>query len=428
MNPQNKLFHTALCLQDPWIVARTQLCDTPDGEPGGGGGDFRSLQIDIDFKRGARFACPECGVSCPVHDTAIKNWRHLDFWQYRTFLSARVPRLKCPEHGVLQVRELPWARPGSGFTLLFEAFLMSLVQVMPVLAAARIVGEHDTRVWRVVRHHVDAAHAKQDWSNVVDLAVDETSVRKRHSYATAFVDLTNLHKEGARLLHMHEGKSGETLGEFKKQMPGHGADPSAIENIAMDMSPAFKKGVADHFDWVNIVYDRWHVMKLAGGAVDTLRRELQKTPGPEGAILKGSLWALRGNACNLSAKQLEVRDNICRRHKKIARALALREELQRTWEFRAAWAARRHLNQWLGWARRCRLAPFVALSRTINNHLEGILNFYPNSITSAAIESINNIIQTARRRARGYRNFDNLRAIAYWMAGKLDLPIRAHSN
>jgi transposase len=72
---------------------------------------------------------------------------------------------------------------------------------------------------------------------------------------------------------------------------------------------------------------------------------------------------------------------------------------------------------------RSRLAPFKKLAHTIKSHWEGILAYYPHRITSAAIESINGIIQTARRRARGFRNFENLKAISYWMAGHLDLRI-----
>jgi transposase len=74
-----------------------------------------------------------------------KTWRHLNFFQHEAFLHARVARIDCSDCGVRLVN-VPWARPGSGFTLLFEAFVMTLVKDMPVSAAARLVGEHDTRL------------------------------------------------------------------------------------------------------------------------------------------------------------------------------------------------------------------------------------------------------------------------------------------
>jgi transposase len=90
---------------------------------------------------------------------ADKEWRHLNFFQHEAYLRASVPRVRCGEHGVRQV-EVPWARPGSGFTTLFEALVMVLMREMPVKAASRIVGEQDTRLWRVLLHHVDDARGR----------------------------------------------------------------------------------------------------------------------------------------------------------------------------------------------------------------------------------------------------------------------------
>ena len=114
------LFGQALRLVAPWRVVD---CDF--------GGQQRRLQLRIDFEKGARFACPQCGAEgCEVKDTATKTWRHLDFFQHEAFLTARVPRVRCAEHGIHLVA-VAWARPGSGFTLLFEAFVMALAKQMP---------------------------------------------------------------------------------------------------------------------------------------------------------------------------------------------------------------------------------------------------------------------------------------------------------
>jgi transposase len=125
------LFTAALGLQDPWEVVRIEF--DPQG---------RRLDVHLDFARGSRFPCPEGDEPlCPVHDTEAKPWRHLDFFQHQASLHARVPRIACPAHGVRLVR-VPWARPESGFTLLFDAaLLMALVAEMPVKAATEIVGE-----------------------------------------------------------------------------------------------------------------------------------------------------------------------------------------------------------------------------------------------------------------------------------------------
>jgi transposase len=406
---QNELFGAALGLQRPWRVVESQLKEKGQG---------KVLELDIDFEKGARFPCPCCGESSEIHDTLPRRWRHLQFWQHETYIHARVPRTKCEKDGVRQV-PVPWAREGSGFTLLFEAFAMILCKQMPISAVADLLGEHQGRIWRMIHHYVGKAHARQDWSEVDTLGVDETATRKGHTYATVVVDIDSKGDRAARLLFMTPGHTADSLGEFVAKMPSHGACPEQVKVAAIDMGRAYRKGVAEHLPLAEISFDRFHVMKLAGVAVDEVRKQLRD----EGADMSGALWALRGNPENLSTGNLARREELCRNYKEIGRSMALREMLSETWEYTFRFTAEEHLRQWCSWASRSRLKPFKKLSKTIKDHWEGILGYYPNRVTSAAIEAINGVIQTARRRARGYRNFNNLQAIAYWMAGDLDLQI-----
>lgn len=407
---QNQLFTLALGLQSPWRVVKSELKDGAEGR--------KILELDLGFETGAKFPCPKCGELCGVHDTVPRRWRHLQFWQHETLIHANVPRVACQEDGVLQV-PVPWARKGSGFTLLFEAFAMMLTKKMPVIAAANLLGEHDGRIWRIAHHYVGQAHAKQDWSEVETLGVDETSTRKGHKYATVAVEIDRKGGKPPRLLFMSPGNSGDNLGEFVAEMSKHNAVPEQIKMVAIDMGRAYQKGAAEHVPMAQISFDRFHVMKAAGEAVDEVRKQLRS----EGADLTGALWALRGNEENLSEANRERREELCREYKEIGRALALREMLAETWEYSFKFSAEEHLRGWCSWADRSRLEPFRSLSRTIKTHWNGILGYYPNRVTSAAIEAINGVLQTARRRARGYRNFQNFRVIAYWMAGDLDLEL-----
>src|SRR4051812_21652904 len=172
------LMQLALGLTPPWTVVRSDF-DTAAGR----------LDVEIDFTPGSRFACPTCGAAdCPVYDSQRKTWRHLNFFQHQAYLNARVPRVRCETCGIRQVN-VPWARPDSGFTLLFEAMVMTMVSAMPVKAVARIVDEHDTRLWRVVHHYVEEGRARTDASKVSRIAIDETAARRGHDYITLFVDI-----------------------------------------------------------------------------------------------------------------------------------------------------------------------------------------------------------------------------------------------
>lgn len=251
------------------------------------------------------------------------------------------------------------------------------------------------------------------------VAVDDTATRKGHRYATVVVEIDPQQQQPARLLFMTPERTAASVAQFVAAMPAHGARPEAVQLAAIDMSAAYQKGIREHLPNAQIVFDRFHVMQLAGRALDEVRKQLKH----EGAGVKGALWALRGNEQRLSQAQKELRQALCARHKELGRAMALRENLQETWEWPGAASAGFHLKAWCSWAVRSRLTPFKKLAQTLKNHWDGILAYYPHRITSAAIESINGIIQTARRRARGFRNFENLKAICYWMAGHLDLQI-----
>ena len=232
----NVLFGKALGLGSGWKVIKSEM-DVAGQE----------LKIWLDFESGSQFACPRCGKFCPVHDTVDKKWRHLDFWQHRTELIARVPRTNCEEHGILQAA-VPWARPGSGFTLMMEAMILLLGQQMSVSATARQLGESDKRLWRVLEHYVMEAHGAKDWSQVRRLMIDEISARKGHRYVTVVLDA-----ESHELLLMVEGRSAQAVTEFLAAMPAHGAKAEAITEVVMDMSPAYIAGVQAHFPNYGII-------------------------------------------------------------------------------------------------------------------------------------------------------------------------------
>lgn len=115
------------------------------------------------------------------------TWKHLNFWQYRTYIHANVPRVGDAEHSPRRVSVL-WACAQSGFTLLFESIVVALARSMPVCNVTRMVGENDTRLWRIIKHHVDEARAQADYSNVSAIGIDETS-KKCHDYISVFANI-----------------------------------------------------------------------------------------------------------------------------------------------------------------------------------------------------------------------------------------------
>ena len=254
------LLQLALGLAPPWTVTGSDF----DAEA-------RRLDIHLDFAAGSRFTCPGCGAAdCPAHDTERMTWRHLNFFQHQAYLHARVPRVRCVRCGVKKI-SVPWAREGGGFTLLFEALVMALVSAMPVNAVARLVGEHDTRLWRVIHHYVERARARTDLAAVTRVAIDETAARRGHHYVSLFVDI-----DRARVVFATEGKDAATVAAFADDLTAHGGDPDAVAEVCIDMSPAFIKGTADSLANAAITFDKFHAVKIINDAVDQVRRTERK--------------------------------------------------------------------------------------------------------------------------------------------------------
>jgi len=397
------LFQLALGLVPPWMVKAANF-----------DADKKRLDIEIDFKTGGRFACPDCKTDdCPVHDTVMKEWRHLDFFQHKAFLHARTPRITCPKCGVRLV-DVPWARPGSGFTLLFEALAMTLATHMPVAAAARLIGEHDTRLWRVIIHYVEAALARQDLADLRRVCIDETAAKRGHSYITLFVDI-----DARRVIYIADGKDAGTVAKFADHVDAHNSDAARIKEVCIDMSGAFIKGVTENLTEAEITFDKFHVMKLIGEAVDKVRRDETKSR-PE---LKRSRYLWLKNARNLSTAQTTHLGTLSQTNLKTARAYHLRLAFQDIYtEASCAWAEV-IFERWYSWARRCRLEPMKAVAATMQRHRDGILAWFDSHIANGLIEGINSLVQAAKAKARGYRSTRNLKAITYLIAGKLDLRL-----
>jgi transposase len=399
-----ELFGLALGLVEPWFVASVSL-DVP----------ARELTIGIDFKRGGTFACPECGVvGCKAYDTADRSWRHLDFFQYRTELRARTPRITCSSCGIKPVN-VPWARPGSGFTLLFEALMLQLVGQMPVAAVARQVDEHDTRIWRLVQERVNLALSRQEFSAVKHVAMDETSCKRGHNYISLFADIEN-----AKVLFVADGKGGDTVREFAEDLSKHGGDPQKITDVCCDMSAAYISGVADYLPKAVITFDKFHIVKLLGEAVDKTRREERKL-NPE---FKGQRYTLLRNPETMSDEQLGVAAFLLERRSnlKAVRAFSLRLSFQELYS-QPVGLAEAFLKRWCAAAQRSRVPLVVAFVRTVRAHWTGVLRWFTSRVTNGMLEAINGLVQAAKRRARGYRTTDYMKLVVYLIAGKLDLQV-----
>ena len=415
------LFTAALGLQAPWRVERAELSTA-------------NKRIDFDVVcTEQRMSCPHCGVMDQgIHERVRRCWRHLDFFQFEAWLHADIPRVACSACGKTSQVPVPWAREGSGFTLLFEALALSLCKELPVAQAARHLRADAKALWRRIEHYVKAARDKDDMSGVRHIGIDETSLRKGHEYVTAVHDL-----QQKRLLFVTEGCDHQTLDAFAKDLAEHGGNAQAISHVSMDMSAAYLKGVRQQIPQAAICYDRFHVAALAGKAMDEVRSAEFKTRPSAVAQALGELdrasrrslsWAMRTHHAAWSDRHMQAMYSLQRTNLQSARAWRMKVALAQVYEAAAhshcQEVARAGLQRWIGWAMRARLEPFKRLARTLKTHFEGVIAGMQQGRSNAFVEAMNGLMQNAKRAARGFRTSKNFIAIAYLRLSKLQhLPL-----
>nr|WP_162142477.1 ISL3 family transposase [Aneurinibacillus terranovensis] len=336
----------------------------------------------------------------------------MNFFQFRAVLVGKPPRVQCDVCRTPKTAELSWARERSGYSLYFEAFMVLLAKAMPMNEVSRLVGEHDTTLWLILHHYVDEARQEQTWETVKRIAIDETSRAKGHEYVTLVMDL-----DTRKVLHVAEGKDQRTLFDFKGQLLHKCGHPDDIEELCMDMSPSFIAGAKMYFPNVEITYDKFHVMKVINTAVDETRRKEQRTV----ADLKNSRYSWLKNEENLTDKQKETLVRLKDEDLKTAKAYHLKLAFSKLWEQENEVTAKSFLDDWYYWAKHSQIPDMVKAAKTIRQHEKGVLRWFTSKVTNGIIEAINGLIQSAKRRARGYRSIKNLQTMIYLIAGGLKL-------
>jgi transposase len=396
-----KLFESALGIASPWFVS---------------GVEFKAhehvLWIQVDFAVGSRFAVPGDTTLYPVHDTVSKHYRHLNFFQHECVLRVRTPRVKLPD-GSVKLVEPAWSGKLSGFTLLFEALVLTLCREMTFAAVARIVNISAYKVTQMCTQYVESAVALADYSAVRRLAFDETSRARGHHYVTIMADA-----EKRKVLFVAEGRDAQTIEAAAANLRLHQGRPSQIEAVSIDMSPPYIKGVTESFPAAQLTFDKFHVIAHASTALDETRRFEQKTD----ASLKGLRWALLKDRSDLTHAQRADLDACLTKldTHRTARAWVYREQLRDILNRKQVYVVRRLLTQWCTNVMRSKVEPMKKVARMIREHFEGIVAWVETRQTNGFLEAINGLFQAAKRKARGYGRFRTIRTVIFLIAGKLD--------
>lgn len=399
------LYAQILGIKSPWQVADVEL-SVSKGE----------VTVQVEQEAGAKSCCPSCGKESPGYDSRRRRWRHLDTCQYKTILVADVPRVKCEEHGVVTV-SVPWAEPGSGFTAMFEALVIDWLKEASISAVSRLMGLSWNAIDGIMQRAVARGLLRREAVFPTQIGVDETAFRKRHDYVTIVSD-----QQEGNVLHVGSDRRKETLKAWYESLTEEQRE--SIQSVSMDMWPAYINATLESLPEAEekIAFDKFHVAKYLGEAVDKVRRQEHKALMAEGyEDLKGSKHDWLYNPENMTRKQKirfkSLRDSTL----KTARAWAIKELAMSLWHYVSKTWARKGWEQWLSWAVRSRLEPIKDVARTIKEHLWGILNAVVLKVSNGPAEGLNSRIKMIKVRSRGFRNKERFANAIYFHLGGLNL-------
>jgi transposase len=354
--------------------------------------------------------CPNCdSENIQRRGHVERTWQTVSIGSKPVFVRMNIPRIHCHDCGTTLQVPVPFAPPQRGYTHALERYVLELRGSMTVKDVAIHLRIHQGIVKDIDQRYLERRFDKPRLKDLQRIAVDEISVGKGHRYVTVVLDL-----DSGAVVHVGEGKDGKALEPFWTRLK---ASHARVKAVAMDMSTAYISAALEHLPDAEIVFDRFHLMKLYNEKLSGLRRELYReaTEGLGKEVLKGSRWLLLKNMENLDDEKNERHrlQEALRLNQSLATAYYMKEELRLFWEQSDMDDAERFLEDWCARAECSGIRMLQKFAKTLRSHRYGLLSWYSHPISTGPLEGTNNKIKTMKRQAYGYRDQEYFRLRLY---------------
>jgi transposase len=408
-----ELYQDILGIKKPWEISDVQL-------------DLKQniVTIKVEYGKSLNPQCPVCNEHASIYDHKTRKWRHLDTCQMTTIIECDVPRVACDEHGVKQVT-VPWAEAHSHFTALFEALVITWLKETSLSGVAGLLGLTWDQVSGIQERAVKRGLQRREEKPLGNIAIDETSFKKRHEYVTVIYD-----KDCDAIIEVLDDRKSVTLEKWLENRPQEHLD--TVKTVSMDMWDPFIRAIKNTVpDAMNkICFDRFHIAQHFGKALDTVRAQENRTflrNGLKSPLIKTKHdWLRNSNRTdNRSRRDFMI---LTRSTLKTARAWAIKETASQLWDFSYRGSAEKAWRHLLGWISRCRLEPVKKVGRMVKNYLWGIINAIIEKVSNAVAESKNAQIQRIKKMACGFRNKKRFKMAILFHLGALDMMPKTIGN
>ena len=364
----------------------------------------KTLKLWVRRKRGNRkLVCSGCGRKLSdAYDSYERELRDLPWSEFRTTVVVELYRVRCPDCGI-KTEKVPLLPSKAPFSKRFEEAVGLACESAPVRRVARQFGLAASTVRAIDLRYLKRWAGGRRKPALRQMGVDEIYLGKKQKFLTVVSNL-----ESGEPLWLGTERKKETLDEFfEKQLSAF--QRSAIRAACVDMWEPFRQSIEQWGPHCRIVYDKFHIMRHAGAAVDEVRRaEFFRKGGVAREMVKGKRWLLLSRWVHLNTDKKRQLNRLFALNRRMLKAYLLKESLDRLWSYRYEGAMLRYLKSWIDQLRWQRLKPMEKLARMLLDHLEGILNYCRTQVPLGVVEAVNGNLKALLRRGRGYRDLNYL--------------------
>ncbi len=348
-----------------------------------------------------------------VHDyREIRYWRHLNILQYKTFITAKIPRMKDEYGKVLSVK-VPWADENERHTYLFEKHVIDcLLATKNQTKTAALVCCGFNIVNRILYLATERGLERRDQGTIYkNLSLDEKSFQKGHNYATVLSD-----SELGYIIDLVQSRTKDATVELLNNNLSE-VQKTEVETIAIDMWKPFISAVDEVLPKSKKVHDRFHLVKYLNEAIDNVRkREIKNNE-----TLVGSRYALLKRTENLTKKQYFKFEEILRVNFEVSQAWKLTECFKCLFGSSDFQDARKRFSDWSSFCDWEKIPEINKVVKMFRNHIIGVCNALVEKASNGMAERLNGKIQELKTIGKGYRTFQNFRNAILFFNGGLNL-------
>jgi transposase len=309
---------------------------------------------------------------------------------------------RCRRCGASATIHPPGVAPHSRATTRLMQFVCRLARAMPLSDIAELLGISHATAYRWDRAVLRDGLPPPTLDGLRILLIDEKAVRRRHGYVTLVMN-----GENGELLYLAEGKKKQSLDGFFAMLSAEQA--AGIVAVAMDRAGAYYEVVKARLPDVDVVFDKFHLIKNYNDVIDEVRRaEWRRAKAEDKQVIKGQRYNLFRRPERRTAEQTRSLKQLLAVNERLNVTHLLGEALGQLWTYRSRGWAARFLAQWVRWAKDSAVAPVRRFARSLLKAKDEVLNYCTHRITTAPLEGFNNLISRIIHRSCGVANLDYL--------------------